>query len=150
MAVADQLGDFSPFLNLHGSFAKAIEEIVRPVMAPSVKEGAQLRTDVEQAFSQVATDIKAGERNCLDMICDTVEAMEQRADKDERRLRALERALRTGGMSSTASLTPAVTPFDPNTTVTMIDIGGNPVSISFNHLFQKTQELESKVEVLLE
>jgi hypothetical protein len=57
MAVADQLGDFAPFLNLHGSFAKAIEEIVRPVMAPSVKEGAQLRTDVEKAFSQVATEV---------------------------------------------------------------------------------------------
>ena len=47
-------------------------------------------------------------------------------------------------------VTPTATPFEANTVVTMVGIGGNPVTISFNHMFQKMQDLKAKVEVLLE
>ena len=60
---------------------------------------------------------------------------------------ALETALWTGGRLNTVGVTTTAT---PNTAVTMVDIGGNPVTISFNHMFQKMCDLEAKVEVLLE
>ena len=89
----------------------------------------------------------------MDICWETVEVMAQRADKDERRLRALERSLLMGVTPTTASATPAAKSFDANTAVTIVDIGGNPVTISLNHMFQKTRarvELEAKVEVLME
>ena len=63
---------------------------------------------------------------------------------------ALETALWTDGRLNTVGVTPTATPFDANTAVTMVDIGGNPVTISFNHMFQKMRDLEAKVEILLE
>ena len=60
---------------------------------------------------------------------------------------ALETALQTGGRLNAVGVTTTAT---PNTVVTMVDIGGNPVTISFNHMLQKMCYLEAKVEVLLE
>ena len=60
---------------------------------------------------------------------------------------ALETALRTGGRLNPVEVTTTAT---PNTAVTMVNIGGNPVTISFNHMFRKMCDLEAKVEVLLE
>ena len=60
---------------------------------------------------------------------------------------ALEMALRTGERLNAVGVTTTAT---HNTAVTMVDIGGNPVTISFNHMFQKMCDLEAKVEVLLE
>ncbi len=68
MAVANQLGDFAPYLHRHGSFKKAIEETVKPVMAPVVERQAEFRSEVEQAFKQVAADVKDGKGECMEMM----------------------------------------------------------------------------------
>ena len=62
MAMADQFGDFTPYLNLHGSFKKAIEETVKPVVAPVAEREAEFHTEVEQAFGQVAANVKDGKK----------------------------------------------------------------------------------------
>ena len=77
-----------------------------------------------------------------------VEATSQRAARDKRRIQTLERALRTGGLANTVGATAQATTVDANTVVTIVDIGGNPVLVSFGHLFQKMREMEAKVEVL--
>ena len=57
---------------------------------------------------------------------------------------------RTGGLATTVGATAQATTVDANTVVTVVDIGGNPVSVSFRHLSQMIREMEAKVEVLTE
>ena len=73
---------------------------------------------------------------------------QKKVGRKQQRQQALIMALRTGGRLNAVGVT--TTTVTPNTAVTMVDIGGNPVTISFNHMFQKMRDLEAKVEVLLE
>jgi hypothetical protein len=63
----------------------------------------------------------------------------------------LEQAMQDGSgtvwMGGGASTT---TKIDGNTMILVVDIGGNPVSVSMMHLFQKLRDMESKVSVLSE
>jgi hypothetical protein len=117
MAVANQLGDFAPYLHRHGSFKKAIEETVKPVVAPVVERQAEFRSEVEQAFGQVAADVKDGKGECMEMMRKIVEATSVRAARDERRIQTLERALRTGGLATSVGATTQATTVDANTVI---------------------------------
>ena len=50
-------------------------------------------------------------------------------------------------MAAAGGTTQATT-FDAKTVVTMVDVGGNLVQVSFWNMFQKVREMEAKVEVL--
>ncbi len=57
---------------------------------------------------------------------------------------------RMGGLATTVGATSQATTVDANTVVTVVDIGGNPVPVSFGHLSQMMREMKAKVEVLME
>jgi hypothetical protein len=86
----------------------------------------------------------------MEMMCKIVEVTSVRAARDDRRIQTLERALRIGGLASSVGATTQVTTVDASTVVTVVDVGGTPVSVLFGHLFQKMREMEAKVEVLTE
>jgi hypothetical protein len=53
MAVADQFGDFAPYLHHHGFFKKAIEETVKPVVAPVAERQAQFCLEVNKHLDRL-------------------------------------------------------------------------------------------------
>ena len=87
---------------------------------------------MKQAFEQVAADVKDGKGECMEMMRKIVEVTSVRAARDERRIQTLERALRTGGLATSVGATTQATTVNTNTVVTVVDVGGNPVSVLFD------------------
>jgi len=150
MEVAEQLGDMNQHLNRHGSFEKAIESMMRPVVGPVDKRINDVRAEVQKAFTDSEADASDSRDELMKMIRKIVEATTLRATKDERRFQALELAVRSGRGSSSMGGAQAPSTVAADTTMTVVDVGGNQVTVSFNHMFQRMREMEAKVEVLLE
>ena len=83
----------------------------------------------------------------LDVANEEDECEQRKVGRKQEGKQALKTALQTGGRLNAVGVTTTAT---PNTSVTMVDIGGNPDTIPFNHVFQKMCDLEAKVDVLLE
>ena len=57
---------------------------------------------------------------------------------------------RTGVLATTVGATAQATTVYANMVMTIVDIGGNLLSASFDHLPQMMREMEAKVEVITE
>ena len=56
--VAEQLGDMNICLNRYGSFEKAVEEMVKPIVAPVERQVKDIRAEFGNAFQTLDEEIK--------------------------------------------------------------------------------------------
>jgi hypothetical protein len=149
--VANQLGDWFGQIAQHGSVERAIEAVTEPQLRQLEEVVSKARAKMEERVLQLETRGGADKSALSQVIRKLVNTTAKRAEDAEIRLHRLEQAVQagsgTGWMGGGASTT---TTIDGNTLISVVDIGGNPVSVSMMHLFQKLRYMESKVSVLSE